>query len=107
MDPQAQPPVSFFAMLNGLTSRMVISLIMRADVFPHLVMPVGPLVTAFRAPVVEMMRNAAVSEDLRHSIGRSAVLPRTTTGREMDVATPVLMEIPRVTLIRHVVHRVI
>jgi hypothetical protein len=28
---------------------------MLADVFPHLVMPVGPFVAAFRAPVVQMM----------------------------------------------------
>src|SRR5437763_2214882 len=30
----------------------------RADVFPHLMMPVGPFVPALRAPVVQMMRNA-------------------------------------------------
>ena len=83
------------------------SLIVCADVFPHLVMPVGPFVTALRAPVVEVMSNAAIPENLRHSIRRPAVLPRTTASYQMDVATRVLMEIPRVTLVSHVVHRVI
>ena len=30
---------------------------MRADVFPHVVVPVRPFVTALRAPVVQMMSN--------------------------------------------------
>ena len=44
---------------------------------------------------------------LGHSVGRPAVLPRTTAGYQSDVATRVLMEIPRVTLVSHIVHRVI
>ena len=80
---------------------------MRADVFPHLVMPVGPFVPALGAPVVQMMSNAAVPEDLGHSVGRPAVLPRTTAGYESDVATRVLMEIPWVTLVGDIVDRVI
>ena len=36
------------------------SLVVRADVLPHLVMPVRPFVPALRAPVVEMMSNAAI-----------------------------------------------
>jgi len=79
----------------------------RADVFPHLVMPVGPLVSAFRAPVVEMMRNTAIPEDLGHSIGRPAVLPRTAAGHQVDIATRVMMEIPGVTLVGHIVDRVV
>src|SRR3954471_5820274 len=78
-----------------------------ADVFPHLVMPVGPFVAALRAPVVQMMSNAAVPENLRHSVGRPAVLPWATASNEPNVATRVLMEVPRVTLVSHVVHRVI
>ena len=70
-------------------------------------MPVGPFVSAFRTPVVQMMSDAAIPEDLRHSVGRSTVLPRTTAGHEPDIATCVLMEIPRVTLIGDVVDRVI
>src|SRR5213595_2183904 len=103
MEPQAQPPVTFFAMVSEANS----SLVVRADVFPHLVMPVRPFVPTLRAPIVQMMSNAAIFEDLRHSVGRPAVLPRTTPGHEPDVATRVLMEIPCVTLVSHVVHRVI
>src|SRR6267378_7427899 len=106
MDPQAQPPVSSFAMLNN-SSEANTSLVVRADVLPHLVMPVGPFVPALRAPVVQMMSNAAVPEDLGHSVGRPAVLPRTTASHEPDVATCVVMEIPRVTLVGHIVDRVI
>ena len=82
-------------------------LVVRADVFPHLVMPVGPLVPAFRAPVVQMMGNAAVPEDFRHPVRRPTVLPRTTAGHKMDVATGVLMEIPGITLVSNIVHRII
>ena len=46
-------------------------------------------------------------ENLGHSVGRPAVLPRTTAGYQSDVATRVLMEIPGVTLVSHIVHRVI
>ena len=106
MDPQAQPPVTFFAMVSD-PSEANSSLVVRADVFPHLVMPVGPFVPALRAPVVQMMSNAAIPEDLGHSVGRAAVLPRTTAGHEPDVATGVLVEKPRVTLVGHIVHRVI
>src|SRR5437016_3832872 len=83
------------------------SLVVRADVLPHLVMPVGPFVPALGAPVVQMMSNVAVPEDLGHSVGRPAVLPRTTAGYEPDVATRVLVEIPGITLVCHIVHRVI
>jgi hypothetical protein len=64
-------------------------------------------VTALRALVVQIMSNAAVPEDLGHSIGRPAVLPRTTAGHESDVAIRVLVEIPGITLVGHVVDRVI
>ena len=50
--------------------------------------------SAFRAPVVQMMRNAAIREDLRHSVGGPTVLPRATAGHEVDVATRVLVEKP-------------
>src|SRR6476646_6383502 len=106
MDPHAQPPVTFFAMMNDRREANG-SLVVCADVFPHLVMPVGPFVTALRAPVVQVMSNAAIPENLRHSVGRPAVLPRTTAGYQSDVATRVLMEIPGVTLVSHIVHRII
>ncbi len=106
MDPQAQPPVTFFATVNE-SSEANDSLVVRADVLPHLVMPVGPFVPALGAPVVQMMRNAAIPQDLGHPIGRPAVLPRTTPGHESDVATRVLMEKPGITLVGHIVDRVI
>src|SRR4051794_24202808 len=56
-----------------------------ADVFPHLVMPVRPFVTALRSPVVQMMSNTAIPENLRHSVGRPAVLPGTTAGYQPDI----------------------
>jgi hypothetical protein len=83
------------------------SLEMLAHVFPHLVMPVRPVVAAFRAPVVQMMSDAAVPEHLGHSISGAAVLPRTTAGHEPDVATRVLVEKPGIMLAGHVVDRVI
>ena len=67
---------------------------MRADVFAHLVMPVGPVVAAFRGPVVEMMSDAAAREHVGHSIGGPAVLPGTTAGHESDVTAPILFEKP-------------
>ena len=83
------------------------SLVVRADVLPHLVMPVRPFVPALWPPVVQMMSNAAVLEDFRHSVGRPAILPRSTAGYESDVTTRVLMEIPRLILVGHIVDRVI
>src|SRR3954452_24142698 len=83
------------------------SLVVCADVFPHLVMPVGPFVSALWAPVVQMMSNATAVQHLGHSIGGSAVLPGTAAGYQSDVATRVLLEVPRITLVSHVVHRVV
>src|SRR5689334_13632043 len=62
---------------SRLVSKDNSSLVVLADVFPHLVMPVWPFMPALRAPVIQMMRNAAIPEDRRHSVGRAAVLPRT------------------------------
>src|SRR5882757_18642 len=106
MDLQAQPPVTFFAMVYD-ASEANSSLVVRADVLPHLVMPVGPFVPALRAPVVQMMSNASIPQNLGHSIGRAAVLPRTAAGHEPDVATRVLLEKPGVTLVGDIVDRII
>src|SRR5581483_504052 len=81
--------------------------VMLADVLPHLMMPVRPFVSALRPPIVQMMINAAVPQNLRHSVRGPAVLPWATAGRKPDIAARVLVEEPRVALIRHVVHRVI
>jgi hypothetical protein len=84
-----------------------VSLEVRADVFPHLVMPVGPFVATLRAPVVQMMGDPPVPENLGHSVGRAAVLPRTAAGREVNVAGRVLMQIPGIVLVGHIVDRII
>ena len=102
MDPQSAAAGDFFC-----HSERRKLLVMPADVFPHLVMPVWPIVSAFRAPVVQVMSDAAVSEDFRHPVGRSAVLPRTRAGHQPDVATSVLMQIPVVILVGHIVHWII
>src|SRR4026209_1238499 len=106
MDPQAQPPVSFVVMVNN-PSEATSSLVVRPNIFPHLVMPVGPFMPALRAPIVQMMTNAAIAQDLRHSVGGAAVLPRATAGHEPDVATRVLLELPGVTLVCHIVDRLV
>ena len=62
---------------------------------------------ALRAPVVQMMRYSAALEHLRHSVGRAAVFPWAATGREVDVATPVLVEKPGIVLVGHIVDRII
>src|SRR5437764_13775853 len=64
-------------------------------------------VSAFRAPVVQMMRYAAALEHLGHAVSRPGHFPRATARREVDVATPVLVEKPGVVLVGHVVDRVI
>src|SRR5213078_889138 len=96
------------SIINLLYSSIPVQpLIMLVHILPHLMMPVGPFVPALRAPVVQMMSNAAIPEDLGHSVGRPAVLPRTTAGHEPDVATRVLMEKPRVILVGHIIDGVV
>jgi hypothetical protein len=70
-------------------------------------MPVRPFVTAFRAPVIQMMSYPAILEHLGHSVGRPGHFPGTGAGRQVDVATPILIEKPGVILVGHVVDRVI
>src|SRR5688572_32179069 len=84
-----------------------LSLVMLAHVLPHLVMPIGPLVSAFRTPIVEMMSNPPAREHGGHLVGRAGHFPRATASREVDVTTPILLEMPRVVLVGHVVDRVI
>ena len=63
--------------------------------------------SAFRTPVVQVMSYAAACEHFGHSVGRPAVFPWATAGREVDVTTCVLMEKPGIVLVGHVVDRVI
>ena len=59
-------------------------------------MPVGPFVATLRAPIVQMMRDAAAREHGGHLVGRVGYFPWATAGRQVDVATPVLVEKPGV-----------
>ncbi len=70
-------------------------------------MPIGPFVAALRAPVVEMMRDAAVPEHFGEAVGRARHFPRAAAGREVDVAGAVLVEKPGVVQVCDVVDRVI
>src|SRR5947207_15734202 len=54
-----------------------------------------------------MMRYAAALEYLGHSVSRPGHFPRTTAGREVDVAALVLVEKPGVVLVGHIVDRII
>src|SRR5678816_3287544 len=78
-----------------------------ADVFPHLVVPIGPFVAAFRTPIVEVMSYPGVPENLGHLIGRTRHFPWATAGGEVDVATGELFSEPWIVLVRHVVDGVI
>ena len=51
---------------------------------------------ALGAPVVQVISYAAALEHFGHSVGRPPVFPWATAGREVDVATRVLVEKPRV-----------
>jgi hypothetical protein len=59
---------------------------MRADVFSHSVMPLGPFVAAFRAPVVEVMISAGAGKDFGHFVGGAGNFSRAGAGGEVDVA---------------------
>src|SRR3954470_22197361 len=80
---------------------------MRADVFPHLVMPVGPFVPAFRAPVIEVVSYAAALEHLGHSVSGAGDLPWAAASGEVDVAGRKLLEEPGIILVGHVVDGII
>ena len=54
-----------------------------------------------------MMSNPPAREHGGKLVGRPAVFPWATAGREVDVATPVLVEKPRIVLVGHIVDRII
>src|SRR5438094_10190624 len=54
-----------------------------------------------------MMSDPPAREHGGKLIGRPAVFPWAATGREVDVATPVLVEKPGIVLVGHVVDRII
>jgi hypothetical protein len=67
----------------------------------------GPFVSALRAPVVQMMSYPPAREHGGHLVGRAGHFPWATAGREVDVATRVLVEKPGLVLVRHIVDRII
>ena len=78
-----------------------------ADILPHLVFPVRPVVPALLAPVVEMVRDAAAREDFRETIRGPAVFPRPAAGGDVDVAGGELREHDGVGKIREVIDGII
>src|SRR3954451_18311625 len=78
-----------------------------AQVLVELMIPVRPVVAAERAPVVEVMANAAARQDGRHSIGFVAALPWPAAGHEVDVARRQVAELPWVGCVRHLIDRVV
>ena len=70
-------------------------------------LPIRPVVSAERTPVVQVMPHAAAREDLRHPVRFAAVLERTGPGREVDVAARQVAERPGIVDVGHVVDRVV
>ncbi len=77
------------------------------DVFAHLVLPVGPVVAALGAPIVERVADAFAGEDFGEAVGGAAVLPRACAGGDVDVAGGELSEEPRIAEVREIVHGIV
>src|SRR5882724_9565127 len=56
------------------------------DVFAHHVLPVGPVVAAVGAPIVEGVANVFAGEDFGDSIGGAGIFPLAGAGGDVDVA---------------------
>src|SRR3954464_7049909 len=78
-----------------------------AQVLVELMIPVRPVVAAERAPVVEVMANAAARQNVRHSIGFIAALPWPAAGHEVDVARRQVAELPWVGCVGHVIDGIV
>src|SRR5260370_16884198 len=55
------------------------------DVFAHLMLPVGPVVAALRAPVVERVADAFAGKNFGEAVGRAPGFPPTPTRALGDV----------------------
>src|SRR5258708_35233583 len=62
---------------------------------------------ALRAPIIKRMANPFAGENFREAVGWSAVFPRTSTGRNVNVATGNLFVEPGVTCIRKIVDGIV
>ena len=70
-------------------------------------LPEGPVVAAFWAPVVHGMTNAFAGEDFGEAIGGAAIFPRAGAGDEVDVAGIVLLVIPAIGKIGKVIDGIV
>jgi hypothetical protein len=70
-------------------------------------LPEGPVVAPFRAPVIHGVANAFAGENFGEAIGGAAVLPGTGAGNQVDVARIVLLVIPAVGKIGKVIDGIV
>ena len=71
-------------------------LIEMGNVFAHLVLPVWPIVSAFRAPIVEGMANSLVGENSGEMVSRAGIFPGASARGEMNIAGSELVVNPGV-----------
>src|SRR6266404_2664830 len=77
------------------------------DVFPHHVLPIRPVVPAFRAPVIERMPDAFPAEDFGEAVRRAGVLPLPGAGGDMNVAGGKLLVHPGIAQVREVIDGIV
>src|ERR1700735_3841878 len=69
--------------------------------------PEGPVVPAFRTPIVEMMWNSFVRQNIRKPVGRATVFPRAGACGDVDVALCELRHHVSIGEVRKVVDRIV
>src|SRR5229473_8021337 len=77
------------------------------NIFAHLVLPVGPVVAAHGAPIVERMAKVLVGEDAGEMIGGTGVLPLAGARRQVNITGPELVVNPRIGKILDVVDGIV
>jgi hypothetical protein len=77
------------------------------DVFAHFVFPVGPIVAALRAPIIDRVADAFSGEDFGESVGWAAVLPLAGAGDQANVATGQLIVKPGIGKIGEIVDGIV
>src|ERR1700741_5133372 len=77
------------------------------DVFAHHVLPVGPVVAAVGAPVVERMADAFAGEDFGQAIGRAGIFPLAGAGGDMNVAGGELLVDPGIAQVGEVIDGIV
>src|ERR1700719_2209879 len=92
---------------SGRYGRLAQELEQAGDVFAHFGFPVGPVVAALGAPIVEGVADAFAGEDLGEAVGGGGVFPFAGAGDQMNVAGGQVTVGPRVAQILEVVDRVV